>query len=97
MIPQLCVDEKSLGMGHQYMTLVAEVAEGGSARVEYVAEDRSQDSLNGFWEALSPEQLAGVEAGAMDLWKPYRSRRWSRPRAGCPKRRRRSPMIPVTW
>lgn len=70
---RLCVDEKSVGVGHQYMTLVAEVGEEGSARVEYVAPERTRESLDGFWEGLSPEQLAGVEAVAMDLWEPYRN------------------------
>jgi transposase len=70
---RLCVDEKNVGVGHQYMTLVAEVTEGASARVEYVAEERTEESLNRFWAGLSPEQLAGVQAVAMDLWEPYRT------------------------
>jgi hypothetical protein len=41
------------------------------SRVLWVAEGRSRQSLDGFWETLSAEQLAGVEAVAMDMWDPY--------------------------
>ena len=37
----------------------------------FVAEGRRKASLDGFWETLSEEQLAGVEAVAMDMWDPY--------------------------
>jgi transposase len=68
---RLCVDEKSVGVGQQYMTIVAQVEEGRSARVEYVGEGRSRESLDAFWEQLSEEQRAGVEAVAMDMWEPF--------------------------
>ncbi len=67
----LCVDEKQVGVGHQYMTIVAEITPEAPARVEYVGEERTQGSLDAFWEQLTKEQLAGVEAVAMDLWEPY--------------------------
>jgi transposase len=68
---RLCVDEKSVGVGQQYMTIVAQVEAGKSARVEYVGEGRSRESLDAFWEQLSEEQRAGVEAVAMDMWEPF--------------------------
>ena len=37
----------------------------------FVAEGRRQASLDGFWKTLSAEQLARVEAVAMDMWDPY--------------------------
>jgi hypothetical protein len=40
---------------------VAQVTEQQTT-VEYVGEDRNQASLDAFWEALTAEQLAGVEA-----------------------------------
>lgn len=36
----------------------------------YVAEERRQSSLDGFWETLTAEQIAGI-AVAMDMWDPY--------------------------
>ena len=67
---RLCVDEKGMGHGHDYLTIVAQ-AEEGQTTVQYVGEGREQESLDAFWEGLMAEQLAGVEAIAMDMWKPY--------------------------
>ena len=64
------MDEKGLGHGHDYTTLVAH-AEAGQTSVQYVGEGRDKESLDAFWEGLMTEQLAGVAAIAMDLWKPY--------------------------
>jgi hypothetical protein len=33
--------------------------------VLYVAEDRTQASLDGFWKTLTPEQVASIEAVAL--------------------------------
>lgn len=67
---RLCVDEKGMGRGQDYVTVVAEVTEEGT-RVEYVGEERKQASLDAFWEGLTAAQLSGVEAVAMDMWDPY--------------------------
>jgi transposase len=67
---RLCVDEKGTGRGQEYLTIVAQV-NADQTTVEYVAEGRDQASLDLFWEGLTAEQLAGVEAVAMDMWEPY--------------------------
>ena len=67
---RLCVDEKGMGHGQNYLTIVAQVQEGRTT-VEYVGEERQQESLDAFWQSLTAEQLAGVEAVAMDMWEPY--------------------------
>ncbi len=67
-LPQLGVDEKAFRKGHKYFTLVNDLAR---SRVLYVAEDRSQASLDGFWETLTEEQRESIEAVAMDMWDPY--------------------------
>lgn len=67
-IPQMGVDEKAFRKGHHYLTLVNDLRR---SRVLYVAEGREQGSLDGFWETLTPEQLEGIEAVAMDMWEPY--------------------------
>jgi transposase len=69
-MPRLCVDEKGMGRGQAYLTIVAQVS-ADQTRVEWVEEGRSQASLDAFWESLTTAQLAGVEAVAMDLWEPY--------------------------
>ena len=62
------VDEKSAGRGQDYITVVADL---DRATVEYIADERRQASLDGYFDQLSPEQLAGIEAVAMDMWEPY--------------------------
>jgi len=69
-MPRLCVDEKGMGHGQDYVTIVAQVTEEQTT-VEYVGDDRKQESLDAFWESLTAEQLTGVEAVAMDMWEPY--------------------------
>jgi transposase len=67
-IVHLGVDEKAFRKGHNYLTLVNDLS---GSRVLYVAEDRQQSSLDGFWGTLTEEQRAGIEAVAMDMWDPY--------------------------
>src|SRR5262249_49450312 len=64
----LGVDEKSVGAGQDYFTLVTDLTR---RTVEYVADDRSKDSLAGFFRGLTPRQLAGIQAVAMDMWPPF--------------------------
>jgi transposase len=67
-LPTLGVDEKAFRKGQKYFTLVNDLER---SRVLYVAEDRAQASLDGFWETLTEEQAASIEAVAMDMWDPY--------------------------
>jgi transposase len=69
-MPRLCVDEKGMGHGQDYLTIVAQV-QADQTTVEYVGQEREQQSLDAFWKSLTAEQLAGVEAVAMDMWEPY--------------------------
>ena len=67
-VSQIGVDEKAFRKGHSYLTVVNDLAR---SRVLYVAEDRKQSSLDGFWETLTAEQINGIEAVAIDMWDPY--------------------------
>jgi transposase len=67
-IPQLGVDEKAFRKGHKYLTLVNDLTRH---RVLYVAEDREQSSLDGFWPTITAGQRASIEAVALDMWDPY--------------------------
>lgn len=67
-IRHLGVDEKSAGAGQDYLTLVTDLTR---STVEYIANDRTKDSLAAFYEGLNPRQLAGIEAIAMDMWGPF--------------------------
>lgn len=67
-VSQIGIDEKAFRKGHNYLTLVNDLV---GSRVLYIAEERKQASLDGFWETLTAEQIAGIEAVAMDMWDPY--------------------------
>ena len=64
----LGVDEKSFAKGHKYETLVYDIDNG---TVEYVADHREQESLEGYFKEFTPEERGAVEAVAMDMWEPY--------------------------
>lgn len=67
-IRRVGVDETSFQKRHEYVTVVSDLERG---RVLYVADDRTSESLDGFWGLLSPEQLRAIEAVAMDMWPAY--------------------------
>lgn len=68
---RVCVDEKHAGRGQSYVTVVARVQPGQTATVDYVAEGRLRESLDGYWDQWTREELAAVEAVAMDMWEPF--------------------------
>ncbi|NLV44879.1 MAG: ISL3 family transposase [Candidatus Hydrogenedentes bacterium] len=65
---QLSIDEKAFAKRHRYETLVCDLDRG---TVEYVVDDRQQESLETYYRRFTEEELAGVEAIAMDMWDPY--------------------------
>jgi len=69
-LKRLCIDEKAVGWGHSYVTIVS-CADGPKARVLAVEDGREERSLNRFWRSLTKEQRAGVETVAMDMWEAY--------------------------
>lgn len=62
------VDEKAIAKGHRYVTMVCDLEH---AHVIEVAEDRTTESLTRCLGRFSMNDLAGVEAFAMDMWQPY--------------------------
>jgi transposase len=50
------------------MTVVCDL---DAASVEYVAEDRTTASLEGYWKGLTQAQLEGIESVSMDMWPAY--------------------------
>jgi transposase len=66
--PFVGVDEKAFRKGHQYVTVVSDTLHG---TVEYVADGRTTESLQGYWESLTEAQLAAVGSVTMDMWTPY--------------------------
>lgn len=62
------IDEKAIAKGHRYVTLANDLDHG---HVIEVAEDRTTASLRQCLGKFSRNDLAKVEAFAMDMWKPY--------------------------
>lgn len=69
-VNRICVDEKSFGRGHDYVTLVVNVGRD-RASVEYIGDGRSQESLDAYWLTMTEDQRRHIEAIGMDLWEPY--------------------------
>lgn len=69
-LKQLCVDEKAVGWGHEYVTIISRT-DADKTCVLALEDERKQDSLERFWRTLSPEQLSGIESVSMDMWEPY--------------------------
>jgi transposase len=67
-IKNIGVDEKAFRKGHDYVTIVNDLE---NSRVLYIAEERREISLDGFWPTLTKEQIDGIEAVAMDMWDPF--------------------------
>jgi len=65
---RLGVDEKALGKGQRYETVVVDLDRG---RVEAVLDDRSQASLEAYYRQFTAAELQGIQAIAMDMGAHY--------------------------
>ena len=63
------VDEVQWRNGHTYLTLVYQI--DTVKRLLWVAEERTEKSLRGFFESLAGDVKAGIQFVASDMWKPY--------------------------
>ena len=64
------VDETSFQKRHEYVTVVCDP---DRAAVLFVSDGRSADSLSGFFDLLTAEERAGIDAVAMDMSGAYLS------------------------
>jgi transposase len=62
------VDEKAAGKGQDYITVVSDLDAG---TVEFIADERRQASLDGYYDQFTTEQLQQIKAVAMDMWEPF--------------------------
>ena len=68
-IEAIGVDEVQWRNGHTYLTLVYQI--DTVKRLLWVAEERTEKSLRGFFELLTAEVKGGIQFVASDMWKPY--------------------------
>jgi len=64
------VDEIQWQRGHHYLTLVYQIDEG-CKRLLWIARERTEDSLRGFFAMLKEETRASIRFVASDMWRPY--------------------------
>jgi len=62
------IDEKTVGRGHDYVTIVNDLIKG---TVIYIADNRKKESLDGYFERRTEKSLNRIEAIATDIWDPY--------------------------
>jgi transposase len=62
------VDEKAIAKGHRYMTLVCDLE---AATVEYIGEERKEESLAAYFKAFPVEQRQSIEAISLDMWPAF--------------------------
>jgi len=67
---RLGIDEHSYLRHFEFVTLVCDL---DTQDVLYVADDRTAETLEPYFERLTPEERAGITAIAMDMWEPYRN------------------------
>jgi transposase len=64
------VDEISWHKNHKYLTLVYDIGVG-SKRLLYIARDRTEQSLRGFFEQLGEVASKKLRYVCSDMWAPY--------------------------
>lgn len=62
------VDEKAFAKRHRYQTVVCDLQAG---TVEYVVDDRKQESLESYYAQFTTAELSGIKAIALDMWEPF--------------------------
>lgn len=66
----LAVDEVAIHKGHTYLTTVLDLETG---RIVWVGKGRTEATLTSFFEELTPEQRASIEAVATDMAAGFRN------------------------
>lgn len=62
------IDEIAYQKGHNYLTTIRDLDEGGVIRVE---EGRKKETLDKFFAELGKEKSQRIELAVMDMWDPY--------------------------
>jgi len=64
----LCLDEISRKKGHKYFTVAMNYEK---TKVVWVGKERTQETVEAFFEELGPERCEKIEAVCVDMWDPY--------------------------
>ena len=69
-IESIGIDEIQYRRGNNYLTLVYQLDQGFK-RLLYVRKDRSEESLNGFFNLLDSKTIAGIKYACTDVRPAY--------------------------
>ncbi len=61
------IDEIASQKGHNYLTIVRDLAEG----VIWIGDKRKEETLDKFFQELGKEKSLKIELAVMDMWDPY--------------------------
>ena len=65
------IDELSIGRGHNYRIVVSDLVRGWL--IWFGGTDRSEKSMDFFFQWLGPRKCKGIRLAVMDMWKPFRN------------------------
>jgi transposase len=65
------IDELSIGKGHNYRIIVSDLVRGRP--IWFGGTDRSEKSMDLFYEWLGPRKCRGIRLAVIDMWKPFRN------------------------
>ncbi len=65
------IDELSIGKGHNYRIIVSDLIRGRP--IWFGGTDRSEKSMDLFFQWLGPRKCKGIRLAVMDMWKPFRN------------------------
>ena len=69
-IESIGIDEIQYRRGHKYLTLVYQLDQGFK-RLLYVRKDRTEESLNGFFDLLDSKTIEGIKYACTDMLPAY--------------------------
>jgi transposase len=69
-IEAIGIDEIQWQRGHKYLTLVYQI-DAGMKRLLWIGQDRTAESLRGFFRILTDDARAGLKYVASDMWRAY--------------------------
>jgi transposase len=67
-VTDISVDETSFQRRHEYVTVVTDQASGA---VIHLADNRTMESLDSYFQGLSSEECSAIESVSMDMWPAY--------------------------
>ena len=65
------IDEISIRKRHTYRIVVSDLVRGRP--IWFGGKDRSEASMDEFFEWLGPRKSKGIRMAVMDMWKPFRT------------------------